>query len=321
VTKKLKNWKLWVRLSVTLGILGILALVLPLETLLRTIASISWVVWSIVISLVLIGHVISAFKWRMLLIATGLSVSMRAALMAHAAGLFATLFLPSIVGGDLLRAGIITKNSGRPEAVVLGTVADRIMEMLALVTIAALATIFLPVSADETARQVIVIIGLALFIATLAAVVFVRFYPARLLPKSIVGIARRMKTALKTLSSNPGVAFISFTLALGIQGSFALFNVMLATAIGLDAAVWVLIWAWTLAKLVALTPVSVGGIGVREIAFAGLLAPFGIDAGLAVAQSLSWEVVLISTGLLAGLAVLVVFGQNLSLFSNQQDIC
>ena len=77
----------------------------------------------------------------------------------------------------------------------------------------------------------------------------------------------------------------------------------LATAIGIDSHIVLWMFAWPLAKLVALAPISLGGIGVREIALAGILAPFGIEASLAVAQSLSWEVVLIVTGAFSGLAV------------------
>ena len=66
-------------------------------------------------------------------------------------------------------------------------------------------------------------------------------------------------------------------------------------------SVWFL--AWPLAKLVALVPVSLGGIGVREAALAVFLTPFGVDAALAVAQSLTWEAVLIFSGMISGLAV------------------
>ncbi len=46
-------------------------------------------------------------------------------------------------------------------------------------------------------------------------------------------------------------------------------------------------------------PVSFGGLGVREAAFAALVAPFGPES-LAVAQSLVWQSVLIAGGLAAG---------------------
>ena len=41
-------------------------------------------------------------------------------------------------------------------------------------------------------------------------------------------------------------------------------------------------------------------LGKEELALAAFLAPFGIDASLAVAQSLAWETVLIAVGATAG---------------------
>jgi len=87
----------------------------------------------------------------------------------------------------------------------------------------------------------------------------------------------------------------------GIQASFVLLNAFLGAAIGLQAPLHVWFLAWPLAKLVALLPVSLGGLGVREVALAGLLQPFGVPAALAVAQSLLWETILVAGGLTAGL--------------------
>ena len=63
-------------------------------------------------------------------------------------------------------------------------------------------------------------------------------------------------------------------------------------------AVWAV--AWPLAKIAAFLPVSLGGIGVREAALTGLLATFGVDPALAVAQGLLWRSGLMALGLLGG---------------------
>jgi len=318
---KLKDWKLWLRISVTIGILAMLAVVLPVDKLIRIISSIAWSNWVLVIICVLIGHVISSYKWRLLLQASGISLSVRDALLAHAAGLFANLCMPSIVGGDVLKISIIAKKHGRLSAVTIVTVTDRLIDMLALITVAAIASLFLPATVNEVTTQVFSFIGFALFLASLTGVILLRWFRTRILPPRIIGIARRMKDAIISLSAKPRAATFSFLLSVSIQGIFALLNVFLARAIGMDATIWILVWAWALSKIIALLPVSLSGIGVREIAFAGLLAPFGIEASHAVAQSLSWEVILIATGLISGSAVLFIFGQKMSLFNieSKQD--
>jgi uncharacterized membrane protein YbhN (UPF0104 family) len=60
------------------------------------------------------------------------------------------------------------------------------------------------------------------------------------------------------------------------------------------------LFAYPLAKLAAVLPVTQGGIGVREVAFAAVLLPLGIQPAAAVAASLAWEVVLVAGGLLGG---------------------
>jgi hypothetical protein len=108
----------------------------------------------------------------------------------------------------------------------------------------------------------------------------------------------------------PRVTLRAFSLSIAIQCSFVGLNVVLAQEMGIAAPVSVWFLVWPLAKLVALAPISLGGIGVREVALAGLMAPFGIDAAVAVAQSVSWEVVLIGAGLIAGMVAMVLNGRR-----------
>ena len=318
-SKKNKLVKLGLRIFVTASVLGILAYLLPVKTLLDSISAISWKEWLFVIFFFIVCHLISALKWRKVLHATGVSVTIKDAILAHAAGLFANLCLPSIVGGDVLRAGIVVKKSGKLEAVTLGSITDRIIDTVALITITAIASLFLPDLAGKTMNQVFVVIAFVLLITAFTGIVVLGWIPINLLPIRLTRVVKRFKIAVKTLLSNPGTATLSFLLAIGIQGSFVLLNMHLANAIGLNASIWVWMWAWPLAKLIALAPISLGGLGVREFALAGLLAPFGIDATLAVAQSLSWEAVLIMTGMISGIAVVLFSRRQISLFSQRQE--
>jgi len=49
----------------------------------------------------------------------------------YAGGLFATLFLPSIIGGDMVRLAVGLRRSPNPAAVLAGNVADRFLDMSA----------------------------------------------------------------------------------------------------------------------------------------------------------------------------------------------
>jgi len=93
------------------------------------------------------------------------------------------------------------------------------------------------------------------------------------------------------------------TLSVGIQSAFIGLNILIASSMEIPSSIVLWFFAWPLAKLIALAPISLGGIGVRDSALAGLMVIFGIDASSVVAQSLSWQGVLIISGILSGILV------------------
>ena len=85
-----------------------------------------------------------------------------------------------------------------------------------------------------------------------------------------------------------------------VQSSLVALNWWLGLRCGIDIAFQAWLFAWPMAKISALLPVTQGGIGVREAALAALLAPFGVPAVLAVAAGLVFQGVIISGGLIGG---------------------
>jgi len=308
-----KRYKLLVRAGVSLGVLALLLWWLPTDILLDAITGISWPVWVLVVSGFLLGHLFSAFKWRLLLHAVGVKISVTEAVRAHAAGLFANLCLPSVVGGDVVRAAVVMRDHKRVESVALGSLADRINDSFALVLLAALAGIFIPNIAEMSTGKILVGAAVLLLSVVLVVLALIRWFPVARLPYRIEQFVLRFRDAQDSLIRSPGIAFTAFMMSFSIQGGFILLNVVLADEIGIDAPIALWFFAWPMAKLIALAPISLGGIGVREIAIAGLMAPFGINSTLVVAQSLSWEVVLVGSGLFAGLMATVLPGVKRSM--------
>lgn len=297
------NWgKVVARATVSILVLAVLFWWLPTEALLGAVARISPAVWLLVVTGFLAGHVLAALKWRLLLHAAGAAVARRDALRAHGAGLFANLCLPSVVGGDVVRAGIIMRERRHIESVALGSLGDRLNDTLALVLIAATGGLLVPEIGGTNNSRVLILVTMLLFGGVVAGFAVIRWAPLDRMSSRLAGVIVRLREAMAALLAAPRTVLAALTLSVAIQTSFILLNILLATRIGIDAEPALWFFAWPLAKLVALAPVSLGGIGVREVAIAALMAPFGVDAALVVGQSLCWEVVLIVSGLLAGLA-------------------
>jgi uncharacterized membrane protein YbhN (UPF0104 family) len=303
---KLLSLKLLVRLCVSIGILVFLFVWLSSEALAAAILAVPVRIWILVIFLFVVGHTISALKWRMMLKATGIIVPVSHSVRAHFAGLFANLCLPSIVGGDFVRAAMIVREqTGDMAAITLGSLADRLNDIVALLIIASLACFLMSPLQEQITGDALTILATVLLIGVIASVMLVRFIPRTILPKFLHNAFGKTATAMDSLRSNPFTAMMSLFLSLFIQGGFVGLNIVLAKAMAIEASMVLWMFAWPMAKLVALAPITLGGIGVREVALSGILAPFGIEISLAVAQSLSWEIVLIFTGVLAGIAVAI----------------
>lgn len=288
------------RAAVSVALVTILLVWLSTTRILEQLGQISAATWAGVILLFLTGHAVSAMKWRMLIGSAGAPVSRFVALRAHAAGLCANLCLPSIVGGDVVRAGLAVRTTGHLEAVALGSLADRLVDTTALVGIAAAGAMFVAGPARASAITVLTGVGVVLAIAVVAAFVVVRAAPIGRAPARLQRVVEKARDALAALFAAPGAAAVALGLSLAIQGGFVGLNLVLARAIGIELPTTTWMFAWPLAKLVALVPVSLGGIGVREVALVAFMAPFGVGATQAVAQSVAWETVLIVAGLLSG---------------------
>jgi len=98
----------------------------------------------------------------------------------------------------------------------------------------------------------------------------------------------------------PGRVLLAWLLGVLIQGTFIVLNALLAISCGLFLPLRVWLFAWPLAKLAALVPLTQGGMGIREAVLVALLLPFGAASSLSLAAGLIWEGVIISGGLIAG---------------------
>jgi uncharacterized membrane protein YbhN (UPF0104 family) len=290
------------RLALSALLLGALAAWLPLDELAAAIRRTGLALWAALLAGLAAGHLVSAAKWRVLLAASGLRPRWRDVWAAHGLGLFANLWLPSLVGGDVVRAAHLARRDGGLARLAAAGLADRVLDTAALVTLALAGLAAAPATRGFAARPVAAAALLGLASAAAGLALLLRLPAARLGPRLETPLLR-LRAAAESILARPRAALAAFALSLAVQAGFVALNVRLAAAVGihLPAATWYLVWP--LAKLVALAPISLGGLGVREAAQAALLAPLGVPAALAVAQSLVWQSLLLALGLAAAGAV------------------
>jgi glycosyltransferase 2 family protein len=288
-----------------LFVLGLLLHFLPLAMVRSAIAHIPPEHFVAALAGYLLAHALGVLKWRMVVNGAGAELDFATSLQCYGGGLFGTLFLPSIIGGDVVRLAVGLRRSPRPAAVLAGNVIDRFLDVAAQAGLVALGLALLPGSLPESLRSIAtrtLLIGFSVGAVLIVAGFFLR---GALLRGRSVRFRRRLarlRHALRSVSRRRHVLIMGWLAGTAIQFTFLVLTAWLATSCGLRLPLRVWLFAWPLAKLAALLPLTQGGIGVREAALVALLTPFGAAGTLVLATGLVWEGVIVAGGITAGLA-------------------
>jgi len=297
------RWFITLRWLAAAAVLAILLHFLPWHLLAEAIRRVPLSTFVLALCGYIGAHAVGIAKWRLVVNAAGGKLDFQTSAQCYTGGLFGTLFLPSIIGGDMVRLAVGLRRSPNPAGVLAGNVADRLVDMMAQAGLVLLGIVLLPAALpariQEEAQKTIFYTGIAL--GVLVLLTFFLFRP--LFGGRSVRFRRqlaRIRHAVRAVSGAPHVLGFAWVLGTGIQMTFLLLTAWLAQACGLTLPLRDWFFAWPLAKLAALLPLTQGGIGVREAAMVGLLSPFGAAPHLVLAAGLVWEGVVITGGLLAG---------------------
>ena len=256
--------------------------------------------WVVALFVYMSLHLIGVAKWRLLINVAGADLSFLEATRAYYWGLFGNTFLPSIVGGDVVKAGVAMRAARSKSGLVLGSLIDRLLDILGLAAVAGIGAFLSPRALDPESRRVFVALIVLLALVAVACGIALLVTPVQRLPFKIRRILVQVRQALRAMAGKSWALGVAFLLGMLLQSLLVVLNYRLGIVIGIEIPLYVWMFVWPLAKVSGLLPITQGGVGVREAAQAALFAPFGVTAVKAVATGLVFEVVLIVGGLLGG---------------------
>lgn len=274
---------------------------LPLGDVIAAAKKLQPIIWLSALTIFLSGHVLASLKWR-LLISADAEIPVYTAIRAHFAGLAANLCLPGVAGGDVVRAGIVMRRASDPARIAAGSLLDRLLDTFGLLILSLIGGVW-AIGYAVFDLQLVIIMGL---IAVAGAAAIGGYI---LLRKTPIGAVQKITGKIDTLyadfSKRPLRLIACLVLSMSIQSAFIATTIILARATVADASVAQWFFAWPLAKLIAILPFSLAGLGVREAGLAAILSNFGADPAGIVAASLLWQSILFAGGLIGGLILLL----------------
>jgi uncharacterized membrane protein YbhN (UPF0104 family) len=266
-----RNRQLLLRLLGTLLAIGLIALLIREEgwgdvvAALRQI-SITQIAGAMV--LVVISRICVTARWYILLRSGGVKVSVGHAAALTFTGLFANNFLPTTIGGDVVRlAG--TMQLGYDRAISLASLAaDRLIGMLGMIFTLPLGLIPALHTLGHGGAQAVAWSGLLTRVMSFASRTLKTFSVWWGRPLALLG----------ALACTWGHMLCTFlTLYILIQ------------SLGNHVGFWMIAGLWSLAYFVTLVPISINGYGVQELSLTFL---FSTIAGLSPAVALTVAIVI-----------------------------
>lgn len=280
----------FVRPLVSVALLGFLFQRIGTSDFLDVLTSASLPLLGLGVLLVVAAIVVSAYKWQWLLIAQGVNVSLWRLFLSYLIGLFFNNFLPTNIGGDVMRIHDIGKHTGKTAEATASVIGERLLAGFALgITAAAGLCLSFQVSGEFTGIVLSVLGFFALLIIVLANERWqkklgrVFKFPFMVpLQRSIGKVVESMAVSFR---SKPIVAWV-LVWSLAFHLLVVLLNYVILLALGADVPFLYVLLFVPIISAIQMAPISVNGLGVREGAYAYFFGWAGLSLTHSVAASL-----------------------------------
>lgn len=277
------------------GSVVMLAILVPRATrLVSPVVRPSTMAWlAAAVAVTLAGVVLSALRWKLVLATLDVPARIRSLLSHCLAGLFVSNFLPTTIGGDVLRVTRLAASNGEPPRSFASVVLERltgwvVLPVISLVTLVVnpglLRPPILPASRLVVFISVVTLslLGILLFAASSP------WLGRRLAPRDgWTKFVNAVHFGLNRFRRDPAAAAEVLVVGFLYQLATVLAAFLAAKALGLGLS-WTAVLAFmpAVAIVQVLPAPTIGGLGVREGAFVLFLHPLGVSTDQAIALGL-----------------------------------
>jgi len=315
-----------VRILGTVALLAVLAWAIDWSKLATTFSAVDSRLCLLALAVLTTAQVISSWRWQMLARILDFGGSVGRFIAYYFIGMLFNLFLPTSVGGDVVRAWYLASQeetpssptAGRPAgrrlAAFLSVFAERFSGVLMLLLLACVSACFCPIPLPGWLVRCVAGIGIASVAGVLAlpSIMLLTDRKDRLPTGGVLGRAvqwffrsrsvESLVAMVRRYGSHRGVIGLALALSVVVQlGSVLQFG-LLARSMGLEIPWLYLGVVVPLVSLLTLLPISINGIGLRAAATVVLLGPVGVSKEQAVMLSALGFTLIVLISLAGGLS-------------------
>ncbi len=293
-----------VKILVSVALIALLAWRLEWDAVLERALVLKWWALPLAIALHIAVYTCGTVRWWRLLTVHRLNLRFGELLRLYFMGTFFNQLLPSATGGDLLRIYYVYKQRHGTAAAISPVIMERVIGLASMIALVAAVLPF----ADAGNELVASLLGVVPVLLLLVVVGFILLGFSRTYWSlhrffehwngyKIVAALLRITEASHRYVNRPGILAQMVGLSVGMQlveiGTFW----VLGDGVGAPLGYGTYLIAVPLIFVAAALPISVGGLGVREMAAVALFTGLGMGATDAAAVALLYIPVLIVSSL------------------------
>lgn len=287
-----------VRLAITAVILFFLSRGIDFSASAHAIAAIDLRYLAMVLGLVAIDRSVMIWRWILLLRASGVAITARAAARLFLVSSFVGSFLPAGIGADAARAYGLSRETTSGSEALASVAVDRLLGVMSIVVMAMVGVSVWPSTQGDLRLIFAILAVMAACRALLSAdwwvrtLVPTRFHEYRLVQKLI-----RLGAAVSRYRHRRAVIAHVMIWSIVVQVLRVTQAYLLGVGLGMAVPYAYFLLFMPLGLLLLLLPISISGFGAPQAGFVWMLRPMGVPD----AQSFALSTLIVLTGLAGNL--------------------
>ncbi len=208
---------------------------------------------------------------------------------------FYSLILPGQIAGEIVKAYRLGQGRSDAEHIAASVLVDKLIGLFGLLAVAAVGLLashaLIPIEISLSISLFTLFFFVGLFCIKIPIIYQIISYPLKLIIIQWPRFEQRIIQILKILDAwkvfldSPLRLFFAFLLGVGFQLVCVWIAILFANEMGIDLPFPDWSWILGLVSVAVLLPISIGGIGVREGTFVGILSLQGIPVDKSIALS------------------------------------
>jgi uncharacterized protein (TIRG00374 family) len=294
------------RAAISLGLIALLLWLMrdSLDEVVAAIRDINKVYFAVSFALIATGYFLLSLRLKVIMAAQRLKIKMGQAISWTLIGQFFSNFLPTAVGGDLVKAFYAASITGKKPQCFASVVFDRMLGTFTLILMLLLAYLFVKdVPHDKSITTFLIVVTAAS--AAVIAILFSRRIARRipLLNKTLrrFKLEEKMKTLygiIYNYKKHPRLIVNAILISIALQAVMFSAIYMIIRGMGWHVPIKTVLMFMPIISTVSMAP-SINGLGVREGTFVLLFGPL-MTKEAAFAMSLLYYLLVLVISLIGG---------------------